>query len=41
LVRATSKGVQQYAETVQSVAKDATAEFAKNVEKYTKTFKVA
>jgi homoserine kinase len=41
LVRTTAKGVKEYAETVQTLSKDATVEFNKNVEKYAKTFKVA
>jgi homoserine kinase len=41
LVRTTAKGVKEYAETVQAVTKDATAEFTKAVEKATKSFKVA
>ena len=41
LVRTTAKSVQQYAETVQSLSKDATAEFTKAVEKAAKNLKVA
>jgi hypothetical protein len=41
LARTTAKGVKEYVETVQSLSKDATAEFTKAVEKATKGFKVA
>ena len=41
LVRTTAKGVKEYAETVQTLSKDATAEFTKAVEKAAKNFKVA
>ena len=41
LVRTTAKGVKEYAETVQTLSKDATAEFTKAVEKATKNFKAA
>ena len=41
LARTTAKGVKEYAEAVQSMSKDATAEFTKAVEKATKNFKVA
>jgi len=41
LISTTAKGVKEYAETVQAVSKDATAEFTKSVEKATKGFKVA
>ena len=41
LARTTAKGIKEYAETVQSLSKDATAEFTKAVEKATKNFKAA
>ena len=41
LARTTAKGVKEYVEAVQSMSKDATAEFTKAVEKATKSFKVA
>jgi hypothetical protein len=41
LIRTTARGVKEYAETVQAVSKEATAEITKSVEKATKGFKVA
>jgi len=41
LIRTTNKAVREFAEVVESVGKEATAEITKSVEKATKGFKVA
>ena len=40
LINTQAKSVKQYAETVQALAKDATAEFTRSVEKMTNGFKL-